>query len=542
MNRLTSGLAALCSLLLVAGCNGDPTEPLRDKGINRLIAAPSQLFIELGATKSVDVGAVDSAGSGLDFDYQVTAVGSGITVKRDSSFRGEFISDSLFSVPPTDLQFRFTVVATAYGATSFTVSAGGKELVVPVQVVPQNQIGATFSSTTPALGDTITLTLDPGAAFTSTSVFSLAGGTVTPKIVESDPNGTFIRFLAPPNVNSGMTITDVASTATPGILFTPTTSQLLETPFIDSVDVVFSNATPTVGQTVTATLPNLIKFTPVTSLTFPDQLAPPAAVTVAADSLSLTFEAPPNATGPARVDSLVFPGDFVLELPTRPIITAENIGTTVAATFNTLTPAVNQTVTVTAPAGFSFDPAATIDFSGIAGEILSQTGSSITFTPAPGTTAPVNVAGTLLNSAPQFNLTMQTTDTIAAASTVPTAVGTDAQGTAPTLTTPGVGGTSAFYDAPDYAAAADHYYKLVVGTAGDYTITLDWTVGSDIDLFVCPSPVPGDFSTCDFTAATGAHPESATYTLTAGTYFIVGDDFGADATGTTVHISVTRES
>jgi hypothetical protein len=541
MNRLTSGMVSLCALLLAVGCSGDPTESLRGSGVDKVVASPSQLFLELGQTKSVDVGAVDAQGNQLEFDYQVTSVGSGISVKRDSSFRGEFLDDSTFTVPPTALQFRFTVTSTAYGATSFTVSAGGEDLVIPVQVVAQNQIGGTLSTTTPALGDTITLTLDPGVTFSPTSEFSLAGGTVTPKIVERDPNGTFIRFLAPPNVNSGVTITEVTSTATPGLLFTPTTNTLLQTPFIDSVDVVFSTATPTIGQTVAVTLPPLIKFTPVTALTFPDQLAPPANVIVAADSLSLTFEAPPNATGPARIDSLVFPGDFALELPTRPTIVAENIGTTIAATFNTLTPAVNQQVTVTTPAGFSIDPAATVDFKGIPGEVFSRSGTSVTFTPPPGTTAPVNIAGVLRNATPQFNLTLPTTDTLVVPATVPAAAGTDNQATAPTVPTPGVGGTSAFYDAPDYVAAADHFYKLVVAAAGDYTITLDWTVGSDIDMFVCPAPVPADFSTCDFTAATGDHPESSTFTLAAGTYFVVADDFGADAAGTTLHISVTRD-
>src|SRR4029079_5219664 len=70
------------------------------------------------------------------------------------------------------------------------------------------------------------------------------------------------------------------------------------------------------------------------------------------------------------------------------------------------------------------------------------------------------------------------------------------------------------------------YYKLVVTEAGVYTITMDWTVGADIDLLVCPEAGVDDFD-CDFAAATGDHPESSDYALEPGTYYIVADDFGA---------------
>ncbi len=66
---------------------------------------------------------------------------------------------------------------------------------------------------------------------------------------------------------------------------------------------------------------------------------------------------------------------------------------------------------------------------------------------------------------------------------------------------------------------------------------MDWNVGSDIDMFLCPAPgaITGS---CDFTAATGAHPEVAAFALDPGTYFVVADDFGADAAGTTLIISI----
>ena len=216
MNRLTSGMVSLIALLLVAGCTTEPTDDLR-KGASRIDAAPTQLFLELGASKTVDVSAVDDQGNQISSTYEVTSVGSGITVRRDSTFLPIFVNDSTLAVPPEAPIFRFVVTATAYGATSFTVSAEGKDVVIPVQVTPVVAIDATFSDTTPALGDTITVTAPAGNIFTQTAVLHLPGApdSLNPRIVERDPAGGFIRFLAPPNVNAPVTITEVVSASAP---------------------------------------------------------------------------------------------------------------------------------------------------------------------------------------------------------------------------------------------------------------------------------------------------------------------------------------
>src|SRR5512144_129597 len=125
MNRLTSGMVPLVALLLLAGCTNDPTESLRT-GTARLDAAPSQLFLQLGESKTVDVSAVDEQGNQISSAYEVTNTGSGITVLRDSSFLPVFNTDSTLAVPPQAVIFRYIVTATGYGATSFTVSANGK--------------------------------------------------------------------------------------------------------------------------------------------------------------------------------------------------------------------------------------------------------------------------------------------------------------------------------------------------------------------------------------------------------------------------------
>src|SRR5688572_11042026 len=104
MNRFRSGLVPLFALFAVVGCSSEPTGDLRN-GPSALVATPSQLFIEVGETKEVIVGAVDAQGNPLDFAYEVTETGSGITVRRDSSFLPIFVDDSTLQAPETGPRF-----------------------------------------------------------------------------------------------------------------------------------------------------------------------------------------------------------------------------------------------------------------------------------------------------------------------------------------------------------------------------------------------------------------------------------------------------
>jgi hypothetical protein len=220
------------------------------------------------------------------------------------------------------------------------------------------------------------------------------------------------------------------------------------------------------------------------------------------------------------------------------VIPVRSLPTEVPAEFSNPTPAQNEAVTVTAP-GFTFLADAGVIAAGDTAVIVARAadGSSITFVPKPGAAGAPTLFNVSIDIVPGVKLSIPS----AADLTVPLAAavgGTDDPATAPSVPAPAAGLGSVFYDVPDFATTIDHFYKLVVPEAGDYDITVDWSVGTDIDVGVCPEPL--SFATCDFSAASNNKPESGTFTLTAGTYYILVEDFGEDAAGATVKITMAH--
>ena len=72
MKRLLLGMVPTLVLLAGVGCSGDPTGDLQN-GVDHLTATPDQMFIELGASKTVLVSGFDAQGNPQSLDYEVTA-------------------------------------------------------------------------------------------------------------------------------------------------------------------------------------------------------------------------------------------------------------------------------------------------------------------------------------------------------------------------------------------------------------------------------------------------------------------------------------
>ena len=134
----------------------------------------------------------------------------------------------------------------------------------------------------------------------------------------------------------------MTSASAPGLVFSPATDQILQTPLIDTVDVNYSTVSAPLGTTVTVTVPEplikvpqIVSIVPVDDTTsdtttvqvqFPDEIPGPAGgaanETALPDSSGFTFEAPANVVGSGTVVNFVFPGGFQIALPTRPGFTS----------------------------------------------------------------------------------------------------------------------------------------------------------------------------------------------------------------------------
>ena len=544
MNRFRSGLVPLIAVLAAVGCSSEPTGDLRDTP-PELQASPTQLFLEVGETKEVIVGAVDGQGNPLEFNYQVTETGTGISVLRDSSYLPIFVDDSTLQAPETAARFKFLVTGSTYTSTSFNVTAGGDTITVPVQVVPQSGFAGTFDNPTPALGDTITLTAAPGTAFADTAQLRLPGVPDTipihPIIVARGEGGTSLSFIAPPNVNGPLIITAVTSASAPGLVFSPATDQILQTPLIDTVDVNYSTVSAPLGTTVTVTVPEplikvpqIVSIVPVDDTTsdtttvqvqFPGEIPGPAGgaanETALPDSSGFTFEAPANVVGPGTVVNFVFPGGFQIALPTRP-------GFTSTTTFETVqnfgisnpAPIAFESITITATPGFFFAPTVGVNIGGNAALVQSVAGdgSSVTILPFPGSAGAPEIVGVSPTGFPQFQYTMNSSTSVTVGAAL---AGTESPETAPVLaipstTTDGGGFAGAFLEFPT------RWYQITVAAPTTLTFNLDWPSGEDLGAYITtdPADAAGIVGVAD-AGGEGANSEtSGPVDLAPGTYFI----------------------
>jgi hypothetical protein len=244
MNRLVRG-----SIMFVAaagawacktnlGENADVTD--------HLVATPSVVLVANTDSQSVDVEALNPQGEQLAGNFTITDPGVGITVRQDTAF---------LPVPGghSPVRVRYVVRAetpSTFTSSSFTISANGKSVTVPVAITPAN-FPATFSTLTPAFGDTVVITAPAPLTFSSAS--TLAVGTVVMPIVSIAADSSSIAFIAIPGLTGVVTATGLTLPYLQSTLTLDTPDQLAP-PAVNGTDD-FATAptlqTPTTGQTIT---------------------------------------------------------------------------------------------------------------------------------------------------------------------------------------------------------------------------------------------------------------------------------------------------
>ena len=216
-------------------------------------------------------------------------------------------------------------------------------------------LGTALSTTTPTLGQTITLTAPAGVKFFPTaSVYFLSPADVAKQIVIA-PDSSSISFIAPPNRKGAVSVTQVAPGALPQASFrqTLTTTDTIQTPVVAAVAGTFSTITPEIGDAVTFTAGPGFKVTRSSLVDIGGASA--TVISAAADSSSITFLAPPGGAGLVRITNAVAGGFALSEnLPTP--TTSFAVGTSTAgisANPATLDPTTAPTFTVPASVGWS---------------------------------------------------------------------------------------------------------------------------------------------------------------------------------------------
>jgi hypothetical protein len=240
-----------------------------------------------------------------------------------------------------------------------------------------------------------------------------------------------------------------------------------------------------------------------------------------------------TGTAPTASSFQVVSGDKSVTIPVK----VTPVGATV--TLSNAAPAMNEPLVITLPAGYKFGsaPGATVGADPGITLAVAPDSSSVTVLFPPGTTGTITVDSVQVDFLPGVNLALPTTETVTVGAT-PLA-GTEATSTAPALPVPPLDASTVSFDVPDFATTANRFYRLDVAEAGNYTVSLNWDIGGDLDLLLCSDAA---CSAPNPAGATAAHPEEPTYALTPGTYYLWVNDYGGDAAGTTLTFTITHEA
>ena len=209
------------------------------------------------------------------------------------------------------------------------------------------------------------------------------------------------------------------------------------------------------------------------------------------------------------------------------------------ATLSNPTPAANEPLVITLPAGYTFGDAAGANIEGATGAVQSVApdGSSVTVLLPPGATGPVTVDGVNVDYAPGVDFSLPTDQTVTVGAVTPLA-GTGSPGTAPALTVQPIGGTTLFFDggtfdyqAPILGGAFGTFparlYSITVAEPTTLTTSVDWPSPEDLGIYFFASNGTTEVGEPGDAGGGGAHPEETTNTFEPGTYLMAVVNFSA---------------
>ncbi|MDD1762996.1 MAG: hypothetical protein LUQ59_12265, partial [Methanothrix sp.] len=393
-------------------------------------------------------------------------------------------------------------------------------------------------------GDTVFVTAPGRYRFVGGSTVTV--GTAAAAVASISTDSTQLRFAIGPNANDTVRVAGLQISGAPTLgPFGFKTDVRLVTPA--APPVTLNKTSAVAGDTIVVTAPARYRFVPgpagskVTVGT-----AGLALVGVSTDSTQLRFLIGPSANAAVTVTNVVIRG-APAALGSFTLNSGASVLTTPAipnfpGTFVSATPAINDTVTLTAGAGFKILPTAAVTIGGqVALRVsISADSSSIKFVPSPGGAAgPATVAGVALSVLTSVSLTLPTSTNITPPALGAGLAGTGDFATAPTITLPASGKSLTFFDfgaftgntacTDDPGLGGDcRIYKLVLAAPTTFTFNTSWQGTTDLGMYFFNAALARQSGPCD-SKGNGAsgQPETCTgKTLAAGTWYIVVDDFG----------------
>lgn len=409
------------------------------------------------------------------------------------------------------------------------------------------------------------------------SGYTVSNGTANPVKVSLSADSTQMRWLVAPGARGRLRINHVGFKTVPAINFA-TRDTLTATfdlrspatgtgPDTSAYAWVFNKASPIAeGDTVTVTAPAGTVFLTGTASINSGSSATLSGgdstriTGISADSTQLKFILPPGATGKFR-HSLVARRD-------QPAIRWQMRGGAInavaaPAVVATMTPAsanMNDTVVIAlSGAGpYRFRPTSQALLNTFPSIVLSISADSLTMkalAPAGQTGNPL-LTNIRYANLPTFQVQAATASTLTMAAA--TSLGPDDIANAVTVQAPTtVGGIKGIWDqmtmtdadpSPGFDGGAKAQFMIVhVAVAGNYTVSVNWTSGTDIDIgLMAKDGSYSDASGKDYVNTAGltsARPEATTATLAVGDYVLALIDFtGASTTAGALSVTIKRNS
>lgn len=229
----------------------------------------------------------------------------------------------------------------------------------------------------------------------------------------------------------------------------------------------------------------------------------------------------------------------------RDTVPVNVVPTSIAASFSNASPALNEPITITLPAGYTFGADATVETDlgpGVVQSVAAD-GTSLTAIIPPGSTGAVTLSGVSADFLPGLPLSLPSIDAVTAGATG--LAGTDAPGTAPAITVPAAGATVTLFDVGTFTGAditgdggvAAQYYKFTVTDSASYSFATSWPGAADVDAVVCFDTGCSDGA---FVGASTNNPETGSVALSPGTYYYSVVLFGG-AAPPFVQLSITQD-